>query len=207
MPKCNNCREEAQHTQTREKSENHPDLVILYATYIYGMRWCDAACHPRYYSTLVILLTRKVCGMGLDVMGWDGLPTIHPTPFPPISPALASCQIHTYHNLTRILLQPSPAQHGSHPGVNDMKYIIPGGDSLPSMAKYSTVPRTSPTPHQTKKQNQQFCRHGTHGGVHRKPHQALQLACRGDLSFLNRRLLARFNRSRFEHQSRGRESI
>ena len=173
------------------------------------MRWCDAACHPRYYSTLVILLTRKVCGMGLDVMGWDGLPTIHPTPFPPISPALASCQIHTYHNLTRILLQPSPAQHGSHPGVNDMKYIIPGGDSLPSMAKYSTVPRTSPTPHQTKNQNQQFSCHGAHGGVYRKPHQALQLACRGDLSCHSSTegFWLASTRSRFENQSRGRESI
>jgi hypothetical protein len=87
---------------------------------------------------------------------WDGLRLAHDPShsFPPISPTLASCQIHTYHILTQILLQPSPAQHGSHPSVNDMKYFIPGGDSLPSMAKYSTVPRTSPTPHQTKNQNQ-----------------------------------------------------
>jgi hypothetical protein len=75
-------------------------------------------------------------------MGWLAHDSSHS--FPPISPVLASCQTHTYHILTQILLQPSPAQYGSHPSVNDMKYIIPGRDSLPSMAKYSTVPRTSP---------------------------------------------------------------
>ena len=74
-PKCNNSRQQAQHTQAREKSESQPDLVILYATCIYGMMWCAAVCPPCYYSTLVILLTHMVCGMG-----WlAGLPTIKPS--------------------------------------------------------------------------------------------------------------------------------
>jgi hypothetical protein len=104
---------EAQHTQTtrtREKSENQPDLVILYATYIYGMMWCSAACRPCYYSTLVILLNRKACGMG-----WLAHDPSHS--FPWISATLANCQIPTYHILSQILLQPSPAQNGSHPSV------------------------------------------------------------------------------------------
>jgi hypothetical protein len=80
MPKCNNYRkEEAQHTQTREKCVTQPDLVILYATYIYGMMWCDAAC-PLVIS---LGLVRYVVWMG-----WLAHDPSHS--FPPFSPALAT---------------------------------------------------------------------------------------------------------------------